>query len=488
MDIAGDKTNINQARINFDPANGVLNFYAGTPAGNPPSMTIDNGQIRINGNPLHQSQWSTNPDSSLSFNGNIFVKNLNASESINIGTFRFSNGGANPLPVIIDSIRTPFPMTISSGANQIRLDADTLRLGDRVAIDPSPIAGNARLSVQGDIQASGNLRLSNLSGTGDRHVIVDANGNLSGGDQVSVPTCPGALPQWDMVSSTSTNIYNCLGGKVGIATTSPNFDLSVGSGDSNFGLQKSDASPNAGYLRFGDNTGWKFHIGRAKESFTASINTNITGVLMTVKDNGNVGIGTTNPSEQLHIAGASPAIMFEDNFIQTPQTTELTNFVIRADNGVGRLISNQSVSIFINGDNNDNNRFFSVIDNNDFFGSPGKTLFQINENGDASLCGDFLCKKVKVQTGWCDFVFDENYQRMNYDEKEKFYEKNKHLPNIPSGKEIETTGLDVGDVMKGMIQNIEEDRLDITELYKLVSNLQIENEKLQNEIKELKKK
>ncbi|UCE17157.1 MAG: hypothetical protein JSV84_09645 [Gemmatimonadota bacterium] len=91
-------------------------------------------------------------------------------------------------------------------------------------------------------------------------------------------------------------------GNVGIGTTNPNLDLSVGtSGDNRFGLQKGDGMLEAGYLRFGDNTGWRFHIGRASESSGGEINTDLTGALVTVQDNGNVGIGTTSPSSNLHV-------------------------------------------------------------------------------------------------------------------------------------------------------------------------------------------
>jgi hypothetical protein len=93
-------------------------------------------------------------------------------------------------------------------------------------------------------------------------------------------------------------------GNVGIGSTSPQHLLQIGGGfDSAFGFGPSDAAPNAGYIRFGDNTGWKLHIGRAKESSGGAINTNTTGALMTVIDNGNVGIGTVNPSQKLHVVG-----------------------------------------------------------------------------------------------------------------------------------------------------------------------------------------
>jgi hypothetical protein len=96
-------------------------------------------------------------------------------------------------------------------------------------------------------------------------------------------------------------------------------------------------------------------------------------------------------------------------------------------------------------------------------------------------------KKIRVASDWCDFVFDENFVRLNFEEKEKFYKKYKHLPNIPPASEIETNGLDLSEVMKGMMQNIEEDRLDITELYKLILEQKKQIENLKLEIDSLKR-
>ena len=35
---------------------------------------------------------------------------------------------------------------------------------------------------------------------------------------------------------------------------------------------------------------------------------------------------------------------------------------------------------------------------------------------------------------WCDYVFDDTYNRMNFDEQERFYRENKHLKGIGSAK------------------------------------------------------
>jgi hypothetical protein len=98
---------------------------------------------------------------------------------------------------------------------------------------------------------------------------------------------------------------NPLGGNVGVGTTTVFHTLQVGGGyDGNLGFDGSDGTPSAGYIRFGDNTGWKLHFTRQREQGGgAPLNTGTTGALMTIQDNGNVGIGTINPQAQLDVAG-----------------------------------------------------------------------------------------------------------------------------------------------------------------------------------------
>lgn len=93
-------------------------------------------------------------------------------------------------------------------------------------------------------------------------------------------------------------------GNVGIGTTSPLRALQIGaSTDSLFTLEASNVSPNAGYIRFGDNSGWKLHFGRNRETSSGNLNGGTTGVLMTIQDNGRVGIGTSVPDQLLSVNG-----------------------------------------------------------------------------------------------------------------------------------------------------------------------------------------
>jgi hypothetical protein len=97
---------------------------------------------------------------------------------------------------------------------------------------------------------------------------------------------------------------------LGIGTEDPQRQLQIGGDVSGIGgdvrgvgFSSSDVSPNAGYVRWGDNTGWKLHFGRSREGSGGALNTGTTGVLMTMQDNGNVGIGITTPGAKLDIDG-----------------------------------------------------------------------------------------------------------------------------------------------------------------------------------------
>lgn len=111
------------------------------------------------------------------------------------------------------------------------------------------------------------------------------------------------------LGGTSTHMFINSAGKVGIGTFSPDFDLHIGT--YKFGLQKGNASPNAGFIRFGDNTGWRMHFGRGRESAGSAVNTDATGVVMTIQDDGKVGIGANPPTSLLHLYSSDPALSIQ---------------------------------------------------------------------------------------------------------------------------------------------------------------------------------
>ncbi len=85
--------------------------------------------------------------------------------------------------------------------------------------------------------------------------------------------------------------------------------------------------------------------------------------------------------------------------------------------------------------------------------------------------GDIHCHKLKVETNWSDFVFEKNYKLPSLKEVEAYINENKHLPEIPAASEVETTGADVGTILKLHMQKIEELTLYIIQQQKEIEAL-----------------
>ncbi len=192
---------------------------------------------------------------------------------------------------------------------------------------------------------------------------------------------------------------------------------------------------------------------------------------------GNVGIGTTNPSEKLTIKSVNNAVNFG---IERSSNTDNVFAVVETATGAGRSYLY---------DANGNLDINLATDGNVYFNNSGNVGIGTKDPiYKLEVCGTIRSKEVIVETNWCDYVFDKEYKRMSWREKEKYILKNKHLPGILPGKEIEKNGLRVGAAMAGITQNVEENVLDIHELYKLYYELKKENIELKQLVDDYNKR
>lgn len=73
-----------------------------------------------------------------------------------------------------------------------------------------------------------------------------------------------------------------------------------------------------------------------------------------------------------------------------------------------------------------------------------------------SVNGKVRAHAIKVYTDWADFVFESNYNLPTLKDVETYINKNGHLKNIPSAKEVEENGIELGEMNKLLLQKIEE--------------------------------
>ncbi|TAM96468.1 MAG: hypothetical protein EPN39_13630 [Chitinophagaceae bacterium] len=101
--------------------------------------------------------------------------------------------------------------------------------------------------------------------------------------------------------------------------------------------------------------------------------------------------------------------------------------------------------------------------------------------------GTITATQVKVtQTGWSDFVFNPSYHLPSLSKTETFINANHHLPGIPSAKQMESKGLNLGEMEKKQMQKIEELTLYQINADKKIRQLEEELSELKNEVEQLK--
>jgi hypothetical protein len=181
--------------------------------------------------------------------------------------------------------------------------------------------------------------------------------------------------------------------------------------------------------------------------------------------NGNVKIGNSNTTLQTHsLKLLNKATINSDN------THDL---IFTSENNAGRIKNQKSFFIFLDKDNQSSDEEFVIFNNGSDYNA--NKLFLIKSDGACKLDGNFHAKAMYVcSSGWCDYVFEDNYNLKPLSEVEKFIKENKHLPDVPSAKEIENNEVDVFEMIKIQMKKIEE--------------LTLYNIQLQKQIDELKNK
>lgn len=270
---------------------------------------------------------------------------------------------------------------------------------------------------------------------------------------------------------------------VGIGTTNPKKEFHVNGNVMISGSGKALLFATSGTSSYGNfgikltNNGLNFFLpnnGNPKEN------------LLYIKNNGNIGVGTSDPKQMLHVVegnilisrvsskndkapgSVNGSMLFGDvTTTQYPYGSWGIEYLNDNNNGYG-------LNFWKTTDANGSsiNYVLFLCEEGNYLGNVG--IGTSKPKHKLSVNGTIQSKEVLVTTlaaDWPDFVFNPEYKLTSLHELDKYIESEKHLPGVPSAKEIDEEGIKVGEMNAVLLQKVEELTLYVIELQKQIDEL-----------------
>lgn len=215
-------------------------------------------------------------------------------------------------------------------------------------------------------------------------------------------------------------------------------------------------------------------------------NLNPTTRMTILNSNGNVGIGKTNPLQRLDVAGnirASDSILgtvvkvLRAKVISTLESEAITNNYFMTNNiyAQGSVLNVNASTLHCAG---------KIRATDSIIGTVIKTTWaktsQLESTGVTSsylaaysiaarsnvltvsaptldCSGKIRANEIIVNsTNGADFVFEHDYNLRSLDDVSSYIQENKHLPEIPSAKQMQEEGMSVDQMVVKLLQKVEE--------------------------------
>lgn len=217
------------------------------------------------------------------------------------------------------------------------------------------------------------------------------------------------------------------------------------------------------------------------------------------KSNGYLGLGTDNPTHGLHVHGKQLKLSGQSGsghiiFGDATETTNVWGIEYNAYTAgkeglnfwkpTGNPGGSGNYYLFLHnngnvGINTNNPQTNFHVNGKCLIGAENTTLPGVYK---LYVQGGILTDQVKIAVhnsiNWADYVFEPTYKRMTLPELDAYVKENKHLPNIPSAKEVAAEGFEVTDMTNRLLEKVEELTLYMIEQEKVISELKSEVEAL----------
>ncbi|WP_347922491.1 hypothetical protein [Pontimicrobium sp. SW4] len=303
-------------------------------------------------------------------------------------------------------------------------------------------------------ETSDNIRLLLRDTDGNIDVDLRPNGSsfINGGNLGIGITSPTAKLEINDDAATGNGLVIAGGGSGG---TLAEFKRDIGATGSSLKIHASSNDPT---LTFTNNTTNIFSIGVDGGSYKISDNATLgTNDRFVVNSNGNIGIGVETASSILDVK----TINYGSNQEGGINLSSYYNNINRWTTQVGlKSTSGGSPRFAITTKQRDasnveyaNTEAISIPLNSGNVGIGTTT-----PDSKLTVKGNIHAEEVKVDLSvpGPDYVFNADYDLTSLETLQNYITKNKHLPNIPSAKEMEANGIELGVMNMKLLEKIEE--------------------------------
>ncbi|MGO4294109.1 hypothetical protein [Chitinophaga sp. RAB17] len=198
---------------------------------------------------------------------------------------------------------------------------------------------------------------------------------------------------------------------------------------------------------------------------------------------GRIGLHTTSPAASLHIVAAATDTMAASGGAKLAAVlgnayNEWTAFG-GASGGRIRGSNEGYLVLETNNAGSNNKMYLNTASAGDIImasggGKVGIGTAAISSEHRLTVEGSIGARRVQVTSvkPWPDYVFGEDYTLTPLSETEKYVKANKHLPDMPSAKEVADKGIDLGEMNRKLLEKMEEMTLHMIRMQKKIDELE----------------
>lgn len=258
----------------------------------------------------------------------------------------------------------------------------------------------------------------------------------------------GSSPNYYLMGSVGIGVQPVTNVKLAVAAGAGSIDFTgLGTQSGHISIQGLGGTGGTG-IRFGYSNAYIANFGGSNEILALNANGShvflVNGVeKMRLNANG-FGIGTATPGAKLDVQGGTIRVGdgaggYSGFYFNTSTGLTQENNNLVTLNGALQINSTAGADSYILGNGNVG------------INTTNTKGYKLAVNG-SIIANSFVVKMYP----WADYVFKKDYKLMSLQDLKSYIEKNHHLPEIPTEKEIAEKGLDLGEINKLLTKKIEE--------------------------------